>query len=400
MRIRATLTLAALLITARSPALAVMKRSIPKAATGAKTIATLKRAKLEQECVLSIQEDLVEATFLCRPSKNNKSPYVGDIRLADGSEAIAHLPSMDMGGKMYPGVRCMVKPARDRKGVCVSPDAKGKFGTPKCEYIMQLMRNVEAENDATQGCWVGAHPRLGEEIVASLLDRGLLQEDLGPCLSFRREVCRVAGADMRSDFLVCNAQDGEGQPTAQTVVEVKLVVDTDYDPGLQGQGQVEGQVEGGAGSSGGAVGAGGRRALKGVFFGPSEQDAPYQRAAIFPWGKGRQKGPEGEKVVSARAIRHVMELTSIACGEKVEPAFSLVAAVVFIVVRSDALLFRPNHEACPSFAKYLQKAHAAGVKVLAYSVGWGEGDGLGKAFFRGKLPLQLHGDGEMDDIVH
>ena len=41
-----------------------------------------------------------------------------------------------------------------------------------------------------------------------------------------------------------------------------------------------------------------------------------QRAGIFPWGGGNQKGPEGEKVVSARAIKHVRELTEIAQGNK------------------------------------------------------------------------------------
>ncbi|KAJ1404660.1 hypothetical protein B484DRAFT_424099, partial [Ochromonadaceae sp. CCMP2298] len=198
----------------------------------------LKEQEEQEGCILFL-EDLVEATFLRRPSQHNKSAYVGDI-LVEGREAIAHLPSMDMGGKMVPGVRCLVKPARDRKGVSVSPEAKGKFGTPKCEYIMQLIRNDEPEN--YPGCWVGAHPRLGEDIVKALLGRGLLQGDLGPCLSFRREVLNIAGTDMRSDFLVCNAVDGEGRPTAQTIVEVKVVVDTDYDPAGQGQGM--GQVMG------------------------------------------------------------------------------------------------------------------------------------------------------------
>ena len=44
---------------------------------------------------------LVRATFLRRPSARNKSPYVGDILLPDGREAIAHMPAMDMGGKAF-----------------------------------------------------------------------------------------------------------------------------------------------------------------------------------------------------------------------------------------------------------------------------------------------------------
>ena len=38
---------------------------------------------------------------------------------------------------------------------------------------------------------------------------------------------------------------------------------------------------------------------------PTSGGEPYARAAIFPWGAGKQKGPDGEAVVSARAIKHV-----------------------------------------------------------------------------------------------
>ncbi|KAJ1393462.1 hypothetical protein B484DRAFT_408203, partial [Ochromonadaceae sp. CCMP2298] len=96
-----------------------------------------------------------------------------------------------------------------------------------------------------------------------------------------------------------------------------------------GVGAVGSSAEGDAGDVGavGAVGVVRKRAAKGkcVFYGPPD-------------------------VVSARAIRHVMELTSIAKGEKTD-AYALSAAVIFVVIRQDALLFRPNQEACPSFAK-------------------------------------------------
>ena len=38
------------------------------------------------------------------------------------------------------------------------------------------------------------------------------------------------------------------------------------------------------------------------------------------------------------------------------------AAVMFVVIREDAVSFRPNHEACPSFARYLREAQEAGVQ--------------------------------------
>ena len=63
----------------------------------------------------------------------------------------------------------------------------------------------------------------------------------------------------------------------------------------------------------------------------------------------------------------------------------LCAAVLFVVVRADARHFRANEEACPSFARYLREASAAGVRVLAHQVRWEEG----KAFSVGSLPVQL-----------
>lgn len=143
-------------------------------------------------------------------------------------------------------------------------------------------------------------------------------------------------------------------------------------------------------------------------------------AGIFPWGRAKQKGPDGEKVVSTRAIKHLRELTRIQKGELLEekgrplhkspkkkktlvPRLhtsasvagagaegpgrvrgekgpkvqgskngktggkgkgkeggkvveegkeKLNACVLFILTREDALQFRANDEACPSFARY------------------------------------------------
>ena len=77
------------------------------------------------------------------------------------------------------------------------------------------------------------------------------------------------------------------------------------------------------------------KAKKFVFYGrPERTGGAYSRAAIFPWGKSAQKGPDGEKVVSARAIKHVRELTAISSGERTEEGGErLSAAVLFVVVR-------------------------------------------------------------------
>lgn len=286
---------------------------------------------------------LVRAVVVQRPSSRNKSPYVGDVQLPCGRIAIAHMPSMDMGGKCVPGVEVLLRPQVDKaSGKPIGPDVLGKYGTPKCEFITQLLLCTEPENAATGTCWVGAHPSLGERAAHALLSNGVLTTALGggAVEKVEREVTGVAGTDMRCDFLVTHAD------ATKTVLEVKTVVDSDYNPAF-------------APERAGCVFLGHR--------------TPYQRAAIFPWGKSNQKGPEGEKVVSARAIKHVRELTEIAKGARRDAdGTPLRSAILFVVVRSDVHDFRPNEEACPSFARYLRDARTAGVSVIARRVCWQE----------------------------
>ena len=305
--------------------------------------------------------ELVEGVVVARPSARNRSPYVGDVKLADGRVVIAHMPSLDCGGKCVPGAAVLMKPARDKKGVLVGADAVGAYGTPKCEFIMQLLRVCEPENAHLGGVWIGAHPSLGEKIALALIERRLVA-GLPSAGTIQREVTGVAGCDMRSDFVLGHGGGDGAAAAAQTVVEVKTVVDTDYDPATPPS----------------------RKEC--AFLGKGE---PYERAAIFPWGRGNQKGPDGEKVVSARAIKHVRELRAIARGERALDGVALEAAVLFVVVRHDAVAFRPNHEACPSLARHLREARDAGVAVLAHRVRWGDGADVGKAFSDGPLPVSM-----------
>lgn len=276
----------------------------------------------------------VLATLVQRPSKRNKSPYVADVTISsqDNRPALVHVPSLDLGGKCIPGATLLCKPARDKKGNLVGPDAVSpKYKTPKCEYIAQLVYADEAQliSPQYQSTWVGAHPSLGERIAHELVKKGNLFPNV---VEIKREVSRIEGVDMRADFVLTET-DG-----TKHVVEVKTVVDTDYSThyGLPNR-------------------------TKCVF---TCDKLPYKRTAIFPWGQGKQKGPDGENVVSARAIKHVKELTKLANMEGYK------ATVLFIVIRNDAESFRPNYQACPSFCKHLKQAHDAGVNVIAKRVSW------------------------------
>ena len=188
--------------------------------------------------------------------------------------------------------------------------------------------------------WVGAHPSLGERIAEELVGRNLLGKQFPLVESFKREVRNVGGSNMRADFLIQH-QDPKLPPR---ILEVKTVVDTDYS--IKAKPDRE----------------------KCVFTSDKE---PYVRTAIFPWGQSNQKGPDGEKVVSARAIKHVQELTKLVKSKKL----NFDATVLFVVIRDDAKAFRPNFEARPSFTKYLKEAEKAGLQILAKQVCWGDKEG-------------------------
>lgn len=322
-----------------------------------------------------------------------------------------------MGGKCVPGKTLLLKAALDRKGVPIGPDAVSpKYNTPKCEFILQLVwveDDDESSANSSGGVWVGAHPSLGERLAEAMVKGGHLNAAFaeGPVVSYEREVTGIAGDNSRADFVLTHGLE-EGAVHGRSVLEVKTVVDTDI-----AAAQVPQEDE--ASSTPDESSPKKRKsptkasAAKKASVGPFvSHELPYVRHALFPWGGGSQKGPDGEKVVSARAIKHINELAALKRGERWASAKNnadaaddrtddkklsgdvnrdekLGAHVLFVVNRADALAFRPNHEACPSFAKHLKAAQDDGVSVLAHRVTWGEGSDEGKAFYSGEVPVNL-----------
>ena len=95
--------------------------------------------------------------------------------------------------------------------------------------------------------------------------------------------------------------------------------------------------------------------------------------------------------MSARAIKHLQELTAIASGARTLPdGTRLGAALVLVVVRADVVSFRPNSEACPTFACSLRAAKAAGVRVVARRIAWSDS---GEAFDDGEIPVDFGEEG-------
>ena len=277
---------------------------------------------------------------------------------------------MDSGGKCRPGTRVLC-----RRQPGVGPDTLGgKFNMPKCELICQLIRCDEPENESLGGCWVSAHPSIGEKLVEALLRRGAFDTrlhmpvvELETQVSKMRKVTTSESGGYRPDFRATHA-DGSA-----TLIETKQVVDTDYNLST-------------------AHAAANEQPGHPVY--PRNTTTPsmggdYERAGIFPWGKRNQKGPDDELVVSARAIEHVRELAEIAGGEgrKRSSSGDIHAAVVLMAGRYDVSSIRPNGKACPSFAIHLSRAESAGVKILGHKVRWGEGKDQGKAFDGGDVPI-------------
>lgn len=291
-------------------------------------------------------EDITSCILKARPSQFNKSPYVADVYIpSEDRDAIAHVPSLHLGGKCVPDTVCLMKFAREgtkyRKRVGKDSVSK-KYGTPKCELHSCLVKY--------KNIWIAAHPKIGEDIASAYLSEGSIYGPVhtSKIVKCEREVSKVAGTNMRTDFLITH-EDG-----SYSIVEVKTVVDSDSDANLI------------TNKTGGTD------------------------AAIFPWGKKNQKY-ENTKVVSARAIKHICELTEIANGSKKDERYPEIrACVLFVVVRSDCKYFRPYTEACEKFSEKLTIAYENGVKLIAQSVDWRkDSENNMKCFDNGLIPIIL-----------
>jgi DNA-binding sugar fermentation-stimulating protein len=92
----------------------------------------------------------IGATVVARPSQHNKSPYLLDCRLEDGSEAIVHNPALKCNGLVDPGAKVWLQPAASDKSLS--------------KYVLYL---VDLE-----GVLVCVHPTVANEICLGLIRCG------------------------------------------------------------------------------------------------------------------------------------------------------------------------------------------------------------------------------------
>lgn len=308
---------------------------------------------------------LVKGTVLKRPSSQVKSPYVADVSLDDSTIVLAHAPALDVGGMCVPG-----------KTVYMSSRPAGG----KTSHAIELVVSEAPNND--ERVLVGAHPRLGELIAYEVLKRGLLKDafslrgglKIGPVHDFSNDnddqnikhndeqrislKQQVTLGDSRVDFEMKIHKLNEEKPH-RVVFEVKNVVCADYEKGAE-------PVKSGINHC--------------VVVAESSDDAPYKRAALFPWAKSRSQTFEDKKVCSARALKHLRNLYDLSSDKEVTPV------VLFIVNRSDCETVRACHEACPVFRDVLEEVTRNGaVQALGIRVRWTEG---GSCYFDGLIPVK------------
>ena len=394
---------------------------------------------------------LEEGVLLRRPSSRNRSPYVGDVEIvsgpAKGSVCVTHLPNLDSGGKCRPGARLPVPPpTRRRTGhrrTLRHPEVRARVPTPPVRRARESRagsvprprrrrrvdqrapvhrrktrrgapptRRVRRSTPRARRRAVAGTPPVAD--AADAAAAGVHASDFRVTHSDVDDVDRpnrwwTRKTRRRRRRAEATAQISASRtptdPRAMTLIESRQ---TGGGHGLR-------PGDGGGGGGDFPVGKRGRdtvrpwctrdrtsarrasaradvrspttpRAAVAVSLGLTHV---ARRAGIFPWGKRGQKGPDGEAVVSARAIEHLRELTHVARrGGETSAAIAPDARLTHGATRRARLSARPNGAACPSFARHLAEAEHAGVRVLAHKVRWGEGEEAGRAFDGGPLPME------------
>eukprot|EP00045_Choanoeca_perplexa_P003260 m.29531 g.29531 ORF g.29531 m.29531 type:complete len:355 (+) comp11953_c0_seq1:60-1124(+) len=159
----------------------------------------------------SIPGQLTWGTLMKRPSKHIRSPYVGDATLPDDSEALVHVPGLEMGGLVVPGSRLRLLK---------------KTGETKTGYSTELVFVDEPESGAARPALVAHNPLLANRLIKKALHDGIISE-----LSHLKQYEIKAEAKITDSFRVDFAYRDPGDGMAiKALVEVKSVCLADYNP--------------------------------------------------------------------------------------------------------------------------------------------------------------------------
>jgi DNA-binding sugar fermentation-stimulating protein len=200
----------------------------------------------------TLPRQLVHAKVHARPSAKNKSPYLCDVQLEDGSIAVCHNPALGCAGLVCAGADVMVMP--------VDSKSKGISRYVLYHVVVNKPEQVPSKESADVIC---IHPAVANDIAEAVAEKFLR------CSQIRREV-----AVGNSRFDMCAIKDDK-----EVLLEVKNASIADTVCCLPRDRP---------------------RALK-----DAGVSAPL--CAIFPYGNKQKRG-----LVSPRALKHATELGRLA----------------------------------------------------------------------------------------
>jgi DNA-binding sugar fermentation-stimulating protein len=277
-------------------------------------------------------ENLVQGVVTKRPSKLIKCPYVADIELNDGTNALGHTASLGCCGLADTGAIVLLGPSNPKK----QTKNKNKNGL-SCSHTVYL------SVDKTGNQIIGIHPKLSEKIVEVALNNNCLSI-LQNIISYHKETTIYVkdNIDSRFDF---TGIDKNGIPF---IIEVKNVPLADYEDVTS-------------------------KERKNMDF--SDRDL-NSKVAYFPDGY-RKKSTD---TISPRALKHIEELTLIkrVSGDKIR------CIMCYVIQRADVNRFQPS-VIDMDYRRAFKTAMDSGVEIITLVVQWNSNGQC--HFVRDDLPI-------------
>ena len=270
---------------------------------------------------------IIKGTVVHRPSKHIKSPYVADVKLEDGTEILAHCPSLGCCGLSNSSSEVYV--------------TKNNSETTKTSHRVDLAIYQEIKNNIQYKQIIGLNPKITEKIGFNAIKNNCIQELQNVKLL---ETEKKFG-NSRFDIYGIDSENNE------FILEIKTVPLADYvDCDKKDRKQYIDLIE---------------------------QKMFHEKIAYFPDGYRKNKNDP----VSPRALKHIQELEKIVLEGKYK------CFLLFIVQRTDVSFFQTS-VIDPIYKEAVLKASNNGVKILVLQVDWNKEDGKAY-FFSNNLPIIL-----------
>ena len=271
-----------------------------------------------EDIVLFDSSPIIKGTILHRPSKNIKSPYVADVILEDGTEILAHCPSLGCCGLSNSGSTIYL--------------TKNNGTNTKTSHRVDLAIYQETNHNISYKEIIGLNPKISEKIGFNAIKNNCIQELQNVKLL---ETEKTFG-NSRFDIYGIDNEHNE------FILEIKTVPLADYVDCDKKE--------------------------RKNYLDLIEQKMFNEKIAYFPDGYRKNKN----EPISPRALKHIQELETIVLEGKYK------CFLLFIVQRTDVSSFQTS-VIDPIYKEAVLKASNNGVKIIVLQVDWNKEDG--KAYF-------------------